>query len=906
LPDFCRAPPARPSRLRVEHLAAAFGIGTTLPRFSWWLPDWAERQLAYCIRTDNGWDTGRVESSDSVLVEYAGPPLTSGQRVSWQVKVWTNEGESEWSDAQVFELGLLEAGDWSARWIAPVESELPPAGRRPAMLVRGEFELPDLPVAGARLYATAHGIYEAFVNGRRAGDAELTPGFTEYRDRLQVQTYDIAGLLRPGRNAIGAILSDGWFRGQVGLPRAHDQWGSDLGFLAQMRFDFADGSAAVGGTGSEWRSTRSEIETADLIAGQSVDLTRVVDGWSEPGFDDGGWDHVAVADHGYANLVTSPAPPVRVVQELEPVSVRRVARGQVFDLGQNINGWVRLRNLGPAGTALTLTHGEALASDGDVTTAHLDVNLPFIPEPLPAGQVDRVVSAGRPGDVFEPRHTTHGFQYVRVGGHPDELGAGDLTGVAVHTDMNRTGWFRCSDERINRLHEAAVWSLRGNACDIPTDCPTRERAGWTGDWQIFVQTAAFLYDVAGFSTKWLRDLAAEQWSSGVVSNLAPSPPSESEGGFLAELNGSAGWGDAAVIVPWEIYRAYGDRRLLEEQWPSMVAWLSYVQGAAAGARHPERVARRSEPLPHERYLWDSGFHWGEWLVPGEDLKGADEFEAFRRSDKADVATAYFAYSARLMSRIAEVIGRGDDAIRYGELADRVRAAWQAEFIGPDGRLHPDTQANHVRALAFDLVPPQLRPDAAARLVELIRAADTHLATGFLATPYLLPVLADAGRADVAYELLFSDTMPSWLSMIDRGATTVWERWNGVDSEGVPFESLNHYSKGAVISFLHRYIAGIRLLDGAPAYRHFRVQPLPGGGVTWAQAEHDSPYGRIESSWRIDGEELELTATVPPGTTAEIVLPDGTTETVTSGRHTIRGRVRAEARSAGDAGGWPRT
>ena len=843
----------RPSRLRVEHLAGAFGIGTTRPRLSWWLAVGARRQFAYRIRTGDGWDSGRVESSDSVLIDYAGPALRSGERVVWQVKVWTDAGESDWSDAHTFELGLIEPGDWSARWIAPVEPELPPAGRRPAMLLRGEFELPDAPVLRARLYATAHGIYEAFVNGRRAGDAELTPGFTEYRHRLQVQAYDITELLAPGANAIGAIVSDGWFRGQVGLPRAHDQWGSELGFLAQARVEFADGPSAVeAGTGQGWRSARSHIDAADLIAGQSVDLRRRLDGWSEPGFDDSGWDAAALADHGYGNLVASPAPPVRAVQELVPVAVRPVARGQVFDLGQNINGRVRLRNLGPAGTAITLTHGEATDSAGDLTTKHLDVDLPFLPAPLPAGQVDRVVSAGRPGETFEPRHTTHGFQYVRVEGHPGELGAGDLTAVAVHTDMTRTGWFRCSDDRINRLHEAAVWSLRGNACDIPTDCPTRERAGWTGDWQIFVPTAAFLYDVAGFSTKWLRDLAAEQWSSGLVANLAPSPPSESEAGFVAALNGSAGWGDAAVIVPWEIYRAYGDARLLEEQWTSMVAWLSYVEGAAAGARHPERVARRPEPLPHERYLWDSGFHWGEWLVPGEDLKGADEFEAFRRADKADVATAYFAHSARLMSRIAEVLGREADATRYATLAERARAAWQAEFIGPDGRLHPDTQAGHVRALAFELLPADLRAAAAERLVELIRDAGTRLATGFLATPYLLPVLADAGHPDVAYELLFADAMPSWLYMIDRGATTVWERWNGIDADGAPFESLNHYSKGAVVSFLHRYVAGIRLLDGAPGYRHFRIEPLPGGPITWAQAEHDSPYGRIESSWRIDG------------------------------------------------------
>ena len=834
-----------------------------------------------------------------MLVEYGGPELRSGDRVAWQVKVWTDLGESDWSRSGVFELGLLSAGDWSARWIGPVEVDGLPAGMRPAMLVRGELELPESEVVRGRLYATAHGIYEVFVNGERVGDAELTPGYTEYRARLQVQTYDITEHLVPGRNALGAVVSDGWFRGQVGLPRAHDQWGSELGFLAQVCATFDSGATAVAGTGAEWRSTRSTIESADLIAGQSVDLRHYVGGWSEPGFDDSGWDPVTVGDHGYDNLVASPAPQVRAVEELAPVSVLRVGGGHVFDVGQNINGWVRLRNLGPEGTALTLTHGEAIDATGDVTTSHLDVDLPFLPEPLPAGQVDRVVSAGRPGEVFEPRHTTHGFQFVRVEGHPASLGVADLTGVVVHTDMTRTGWFRCSDERVNRLHEACVWSLRGNACDIPTDCPTRERAGWTGDWQIFVPTAAFLYDVAGFSTKWLRDVAVEQWGNGVVANLAPSPPTESESGPLAGLNGSAGWGDAAVIVPWEIYRAYGDRRLLEEQWPSMVAWLSFVERLAAGARHPERVARRSEPLPHERYLWDSGFHWGEWLVPGADLKGPDEFEAFRRADKADVATAYFAYSARLMSRIAAVIGRSEDALRYQELAERVRAAWVAEFVLLNGRLQPDTQANHVRALAFDLVPAAARSDAAARLVELIRAADTHLATGFLATPYLLPVLADTGYADVAYELLFTNTMPSWLYMIDRGATTVWERWNGIDANGKPYESLNHYSKGAVISFLHRYVAGIRLPDDVdPAYRHFRVQPVPGGAITWAQAEHDSPYGRIESSWRLAGDMLELEVVVPPGTTADIVLPDESAWTVAAGRHTMRGSAGDPARRPG--------
>ena len=545
---------------------------------------------------------------------------------------------------------------------------------------------------------------------------------------------------------------------------------------------------------------------------------------------------------------------------------------------------MRLSNLGPEGAELTLTHGEALDGDGDVTTAHLDVALPFLPSPLPAGQVDRVVSSGRPDDVFEPRHTTHGFRYVRVEGHPGPLAAEDLTGAVVHTDMTRTGWFQCSDERINRLHEAAAWSFRGNACDIPTDCPTRERAGWTGDWQLFMPTAAFLYDVAGFSTKWLRDLAAEQWESGLVANLAPSPPSESHGGFLAELNGSAGWGDAAVIVPWELYRAYGDTRVLAEQWPSMVAWLGHVERSAAGARHPERARRYRDPRPHDTYLWDTGHHWGEWLVPGEDLKGAEDFAAFRARDKADVATAYFHRSARLMGEIAAVLGRTGDAARYADLAARVADAWRTEFVLPDGRVVPDTQANLVRALTFELVPESLRTASAARLVQLIRAAGTHLGTGFLATPSILPALADCGHLDIAYELLLQDTMPSWLYMIECGATTMWERWNGIDENGGPYESLNHYSRGAVASFLHRNIAGIQLLDGSPGYRHFRVAPQPGGAITWARADHDSPYGRITSAWRIEASAFRFEVTVPPGTTAELILPDGSAEVLAAGAH----------------------
>ena len=876
-----------PHHLRVEHLDDPLGIRTTAPRLSWRLPDGAREQHAYRITADNGWDTGWVDTDQCLLVPYSGPPLASSRRVEWTVTVETDLGESPASESAWFETGLLWTDDWQVSWVEPGQMPEGTPGGRPAALLRFEFNL-DRPVVSARLHATAQGIYEAFLNGERVGDAELTPGYTQYDERLQVQAYDVAACIREGRNAVGIVLADGWFRGQTGITRSADQWGSRLALLAQLQLTHDDGSVTVLGTGPGWRSALGHVVAADLIAGEQWDLTRMQRGWEAPGFDDFGWDDVTVVEHGFAGLVDSPAPPVRRVEEIAPVAVTRLADGrQVVDLGQNINGWIRLTNLGPAGTTITLTHGEWLDADGDVTVHNLEPDLPFLPHPLPAGQVDRVVSFGLPGEVFEPRLTTHGFQYVRIEGHPDELTVDDVRGVFVHTDMRRTGWFASSDERLDRFHEAAVRSFRGNACDIPTDCPHRERHGWTGDWQLYVPTASFLYDVAGLSTKWLRDVAVDQWPDGTIANISPTPRNEGREGPIAFLNGSAGWGDAAVIVPWEIYRAYGDVQVLDELWPTMVRWLDRAERMAREQRHPSRIARNPEPAPHERYLWDTGFHWGEWLEPGE---GPGPMEEFVAADKGDVATAFFAHSAGLTARIAALLGREDDADRYAGLAAEVRAAWQAEYLDEDGRLTPDTQANHVRALAFDLVPGELRAAVADRLVELIRKADTHLGTGFLSTPYLLPVLADTGHLDVAYELLQQDSEPSWLVMVDRGSTTVWERWNGVSEDGVPHESLNHYSKGAVVSFLHRYTAGIELVE--PAYRRFRVRPRPGGGLTSAEAVHDSPYGRIASAWRIEGDTLQLRVVVPAGTTAEVVLPDGTTLPAAPGEHTFTSTLEA--------------
>lgn len=873
------APSEHPVLLRVEYLPDALGIGERHPRLSWRLPSGASRQFAYQVATDGGEVSAWIESASSSLVPWPFAPLSSRQRVAWRVRTLTDAGESLWSDEAAVEAGLLDVADWQARWISPAEEVVAPPGERPAYELEGLVTVHEAGIP-ARLYATAQGLYECFINGRRVGDSELTPGYTQYTERLQVQTYDVTDLLVPGVNVVSALLSDGWFRGRVGLTRAVDQWGDRTAFLCQLHVG-SGADAMVAGTGPHWRSRASHILRADLMDGQAEDRRILHDPTRL-------WSPVEAVDGQFERLVASPAPPVRRIDEVGPLAVTQLGpRRFVVDFGQNINGWVRLSNLHTEGTTITLTHGEALDDTGDVTTEHLETKLSFLSEVLPLGQIDEVVSSGREGDVFEPRHTTHGFRYVRVDGHPT-LTASDIVGVVVHTDMRRTGFFACSDDRLNRLFEAAVWSFRDNACDIPTDCPTRERSGWTGDWQVFAPTAAFLFDVAGFSAKWLRDVRSDQAADGKVANFSPLPPSMGGGSPLGQRSGSAGWGDATVIVPWEMYRAYGDIRLLAEHWSSMVAWLDYAQRSAASGRHPDRVARSATPLPHERFVWDTGFHWGEWLEPGEVV---GDYVDYFVADKADTATAYFAFSAHLMARIAGVLGKADHERRYDELARSVREAWCAEFLAADGRVVPATQANLVRALRFDLVPHAARPGVARQLGELVTRADLHLQTGFLATASILPALADEGRLDLAYGLLLQSTSPSWIGMLERGATTIWESWDGIDDAGRAHESLNHYSKGAAISFLPTHIAGIRL-PAAPradeaGYRRVTIAPRPGGGLTWARASIETAFGALSSWWRIDDDEFILEVVIPAGTTADIHLPDGSYRERGAGRFEFR-------------------
>ena len=772
-----------------------------------------------------------------------------------------------------------------AAWIRPCESAAPGPGERPAYVLRLDVELPG-DVAAATLAATAHGIIEVFLNGRRVGDEELVPGFTAYRKRLQVFEWDIAGYLHSGSNRVEVLLSDGWFRGRHGFERRADGFGTETALLLGLKGSARSGVPFRFVSDATWRSAPSHILRADLMDGQSIDFRRL-DG---DGSVEGPWSPVIPATGApyddLSRLVPSVSEPVRRIETLTPVSVTTPRPGTaVVDFGQNLNGWVRLTSLGPRDTRLVLTHGEVLAGSGLVSTENLRSFVFATGDLLPAGQIDEVISSGRPGETFEPRHTTHGFRYVQVDGLPGTLDPQDIRAVVVHTDLRPTGSFSCSDPALNALHTAGVWSFRGNACEIPTDCPQRERSGFTGDWQVFVGTAALLYDVQAFSDKWLADLAADQWADGRVPTITPNPAGDKPSGvFFEDLSaGSAGWGDAAVLVPWELWRAYGDEGILRRQLPSMQAWVDFAASSAASNRHPARAQLRPIPAAWESFLWDSGFHFGEWLEPG--VPPAPDPDA----DQSIVATAFLHRSAALLAASAQVLGEEALEAKYSAIAEAAREAWQREFLTGQGLLSIETQAHYARGLAFGLFPPAAREAAAARLAELIGHNDGRLGTGFLSTGQLLPALADHGKAEEAYSVLQSRGAPSWLGMLDNGATTVWEWWDGINRSEVR-GSLNHYSKAAVLSFLYTHVAGIRLNDqpaaDEAAYRFVTIAPVLGGGLEWAQASLQTPHGLLSSAWRINDDDFVLDVRIPPGTRARVELPDHSVHEAEGGHRTF--------------------
>jgi alpha-L-rhamnosidase len=850
------APPSV-AGLRCEYKTDPLGIDVTQPRLSWQLksPERGARQSAYQVQvTRNGtkvWDTGRVATSASVHVPYEGPALESSRLYTWRVRVWDGAGKATaWSAPASWEMGLLKPGDWTARWIE-ASGDVPSKESQPAPMLRGAFTVKGA-VKAARAYVTSLGLYELEINGKRVGDQVFTPGWTSYHHRLQYQSYDVTRHLRPGENVIGATLGDGWYRGFLAWKDRRAVYGDRVALLCQVRIEYADGRVVNVGTDGEWKSTTGPIRSSDIYNGESYDARLERPGWSAPGYSVAEWAPVVERKPIEAALVAPAGPPVRRIEEIRPVKLLKTPAGEtVFDMGQNMVGHVRLKVRGPAGTTVTLRHAEVLDKAGNFYTANLRA----------AKQLVTYVLKGGTEEVYEPHFSFQGFRYVAVSGWPSEPTLDSLTGVVVHSDMAVTGQFTASHPLLNQLQHNILWGQKGNFLDVPTDCPQRdERLGWTGDAQAFSRTASFNMDVAGFFTKWLGDVAADQNDKGSVPFVVPDVLSQA-GSFEG---GSAAWADAATIIPWNMYLAYGDLRLLERQYPSMKAWVEYMR-REAGATN----------------LWTTGFHFGDWLAfatTASDYPGAT-------TGKDLIASAFYAHSTDLVQRAAAALGKKEDAAEYAALLPKIKAAFLKEFVTATGRVGENTQTAYAVALQFDLLPEDLRAEAARRLAAEVRTRG-HLTTGFVGTPYLCHVLSRYGYTDVAYMLLNREEYPSWLYPVKQGATTIWERWDGQKPDGtfqdVGMNSFNHYAYGAIGEWMVRVVAGLDLDPGEPGYKHVLVQPQPGGGLTSSEARLLTLYGEAASGWALADGKVTVSATVPPNAHGTVRLPAATLSGVTEG------------------------
>ena len=735
---------------------------------------------------------------------------------------------------------------WQAKWIDP---ELPHEkdARQPSSVLRRRFTTEE--TRNAVLFITCHGLYEAAINGRRVGDFVLAPGTGKYTRRLTVQAYDVSALLRAGENEITVTLGDGWYRGSVGIDGLRNYYGEDLALLCQLEV----GGAPVLWSDENWEaSQQGPTRLNDLQQGESYDarMETVT-----------AWHGVTVRDFGMETLAPTESVPVLEQERFEGKIFTAPNGDTLVDFGQNLAGYTELRITAKAGQRLTLRHGETLDESGNFTQKNFDPgerNKNGIPQKL-----EYICKDGE--NVWKPSFTIFGFRYAKVETDAD-LSSARFTAVAVYSDMPQTGFFECGNADVNRLFLNSLWSMRSNFCDIPTDCPTRERAGWTGDAGVFAPTAVYLADCYPILRKWLGECRLAQKADGLVQNIAPV---NNSGSMISNLlQGSAGWGDACVLVPWALYRAYGRKEILEENYDMMVRWLDFSEKRAQKTR-PHNLLN-----PWHKYLVDEGFHFGEWCQP--DVDNGDAMKKNMMLGAPEVATAYFFRSATLLGEIASILGKPEDAKRFAALAENAKRAYRRCCL-KNGKIRSERQCEYVRPLAFGLLEGDEVQRAADALNALVVKNGCHLNTGFLSTPDLCRVLAENGHPDTAYKLLLQTDCPSWLYAVRKGATSIWETWDGVRADGTVHDSLNHYSYGAISGWLFGGVCGISLEAGT-----LKIRPQPGRELGWAKGEWHSPVGLIRSAWEYRDDRLlfEISVPVPAG----IELPDGRRYEVKEGEH----------------------
>ena len=853
-------------RLRCEYRVAPLVIDETKPRLSWIVTSSqrGQKQTAYHILAASSrekldanqadlWDTQKVSGDETTCIVYRGKPLKSRMRCYWKVKVWDKNNEpSTWSEPAMWSMGLLRPEDWKANWIGydscpvrviPIGEQVEKSSiedcnsgktesrnlvlPQPAYL-RKQFSL-HKPIKHAVVHASALGWYQLYLNGKPVGDDYFTPGWTDYNKRVYYNTYDVTDMLRKGKNAIGAILADGWYAGYIGYYHKRDHYGRNTRLLTQLHVEYQDGTSEIIATDSSWKASTGPILEADILMGQMYDARKEISNWSEPDINTVNWVTVNVSDIK-AQQQTYPCVTVKKFREIKPAGITEPQKGVfVYDMGTNFAGVVRLKVQGKAGDRITLRYAERLNPDGTIYTANL----------RHARVTDSYICKGQGVESWTPQFTFHGFQYVEVTGYPGKPDYDAITGIELTSATPVAGSFQCNDSSVNQLYKNICQTQRANFIDVPMDCPQRdERLGWTGDAQVYIRTACMNADVQSFFTKWLVDLRDSQRSDGQFPMVAPLKVAENDGG--------PAWADAGVICPWTIYSVYGDRRILERSYPSMKRFIDFC-----------RKRSTDEMLPPQKYHC-----FGDWLNIKDDTP-------------TDVIyMAYFAYSTKLTAQAAAILGKSDDEKECYELFEKIRAAFNKAYVNQDGKIKGNSQTAYVLALAHDLLDEPFRSKAAQHLIEKLKERNWHLSTGFVGTKDLMLVLAKIGRNDAAYRLFHNDTFPSWLFSIKHGATSIWERWDGWTPEkGFQDPTMNsfaHYSFGAVGQWMFENIGGIKS-DGA-GYKRIIISPQVGGKLRCAKTSYDSIHGLIITDWKIEKGLFELKVNIPANTTATVYIP----------------------------------
>ena len=843
-------------RLRTEYLTNPLGIDIAKPRF-YWNCEGGVRQTAYqIIAKANGetvWNSGKVESSSMTHIPYEGRQLKSRERVYWSVKLWDENGEGGEISHSFFELGLLEASDWKAKWITG-SYKVNKKERYPVDCFRKEITIGKT-VKSARLYITACGLYEAKLDGVKIGNFVLAPGHTDYRKRVQYQTYDVTEMLSAGDHALTVQLADGWYRGSCGAWGIRNQYGTETKLLAQLQITYDDGSNDVIITDETWDwSNDGPIRFADNKDGEVVNANR------EPSYK----GKAKVTAHKVVPTASNNVPVVEK-EQFTPVVSKAPNGKTLLNFGQNIAGYLSFRIRAKRGQRLTFRFGEMLDADGNLTQKNIQCAMKDRVSPLQ--QIVYTCCEGL--NEYKTTFAVFGFQYAEVD-TDIELKAEDVTAVAVYSDIEQTGFFESSNKLLNRFVDATIWSTKGNSLDVPTDCPTRERHGWTGDAQVFFETANYLFDYAAFSQKYLRDVYDWQKKSGRLPQIAPY------GGvdfYMWTMNGSVGWSDAGILIPYRFWKMYGDQQILTDYYDRMKRYAKFMMHRCG------KLGLMAKPLglkgEAKKYAVNLGQSYGEWAEPKEVYPNDWKDMV---APHPEVSTAYTSYVMGLLAEIAAELGHSEDAALYQKYSDGCKKAYQAMAETAAYSLDTDRQARLVRPLAFDLLNEKQTAYAEQRLIQALENYGWRLGTGFLSTPLILDVLADID-IEAAYRLLENEEMPGWLFMPKNGATTIWESWEGTCAQG-GIASLNHYSKGAVCAWLFKTMCGIHM----DSENHFTITPRPGGSFAHAKASYLSPYGLVESGWEKAGSEIEFVFTIPANCTAEVILPSGERRSFSAGKH----------------------